>query len=63
MKKTKKVNEVGKITSTNDLFRLNQSINQKTERSERDVINSFNWTIAALFLLVFVDLLVSIAGL
>lgn len=33
------------------LYKLNQSINQKTERSEQDVINSINFTLGALFIL------------
>lgn len=39
------------VKQKKELYKLNQSINQKTERSERDVINSINFTLGALFIL------------
>jgi len=50
------------ISSTSDLHKVRQSINQKTERSERDVIKTLSWTIAALFVLQLLDLVISIAS-
>ena len=44
------------------LYKLNQSINQKTERSEQDVINSLNFTLGALFILQGLTLLFVIIG-
>ena len=64
-KQTKKeLNAMGwsEITGTSDLHKVRQSINQKTERSEQDVIKTLSWTIAALFVLQLLDLVISIAS-
>jgi len=50
------------MKTKNPLYKLNQSINQKTERSEQDVIRTLSWTIAALFVLQLLDLAISVAS-
>jgi len=57
-----------KTTSTNDLkktdtlHKVRQSINQKVERSEKDVIDALTWTLGALFILQLLDLIFTIAN-
>lgn len=43
--------KIKNISSTNDLFRTKQSINQKTERSEQDVKKHLNDLILPHFIL------------
>ena len=57
-----------KTTSTNDLkktdalHKVRQSINQKVERSEKDVIDALTWTLGALFILQLLDLIITVAN-
>lgn len=60
MKKLKSQEQTNKIKAFFD--KTKKSINAKTERSEKDVINSLNFTLGALFIIQFLTFLLVLVG-
>ena len=57
------ISGVGHISSTNDLHKVRQSVNQKVERSEEDVKERFNQVVTPLAFLIIIDILLSFVNL
>jgi hypothetical protein len=56
-------NLINGFSSTNDLYKVNQSVNQKVERSEEDVKERFDQVVTPLTVLVVINILLSFVNL